>query len=287
MTSPPMRRYDLLRAAAARLARADSIPPAAIPAPSISPPCRHRPALPPLLRWASRIDGWPPALWMSLQALALWPVLHWAVQRFAADAATLQGLPSLGLLALAAARGKLTCNWPVRPGWLAAAAVLSLAITASVGVLPWPRLAAAAALAAGSSWAAFRASGTPVLPVLGLLGLSLPLEMPGLPQVFRAGGMALVPIWLAWLAAWTGCAAALWNRVPDLRFTARLPGVALAAMAGSLAYFWMLLSLDLGMRPAKVDGAGVVEILLTLASAAAVCAMVLRLMRSEVRHAAG
>lgn len=321
MTSPPLRRHDLLRMAAAQQAERPQAepaltwpalpavandtartlqasppisppgtPPTASPTPAFAPPStstrtRQRPTLPPLLRWASRIDALPPALWMSLQALALWPVLRWAVQRFASDPAALLALLPLSLLAIAAARGRLSCNWPARPGWLAASAVLSMAVTASIGVLSWPELAGASALAAGCSWASFRKPGTPVLPVLGLLLFSLPLEMPALLHLFKPKGLFALPVWLLWLALCTACALALWNRLADLRFLARLPAVVLAAAMGCLLHLCVLVSWEIS-NPNAIAGinqAG--HATLILLSSTAVCAMVLGLMRSEVRDA--
>lgn len=275
---------------AARHASSSASPPAAshatafIPT-SISARHRQRPALPPLLRWASRIDSWPPALWMSLQALALWPVLRWAMQRFASDPAALLALLPLSLLAVATWRGRLSCDWPARPGWLAASAVLSMAVTASIGVLSWPELAGASALAAGCSWAAFRKPGTPVLPVMGLLLLSLPLNVSDPSLILRPDGFLVLPLWLLWLACCTAGAAALWNRLHDLRFLARLPGSALTAVLATVMQVGILMNWPVPDQPLEEGAMDASYALLTLASSAAVCAMVLHLMRREVKDA--
>lgn len=272
MTSPPMRRYDRMKHAAERLS---AITEASLPMPGHT---RRRPQLPRALRWASRIEAWPPALWLGLQALALWPVLSWAGRRYAADGAS-PGLLALVLLAAAAVRGHLACHWMVRPAWLGAAAVLSLAFTAMVGVQSWPVLGTTAALTATCSWAAFRAPGKPLLPVLGLLCLGLPLQpaVSGLAIDGANGSAAL----LASLAACTACAAALRNRLREWRFVTRSPAAVLAAlicMAMHRSLQLVLLASDVQMSFAAREAA---RFGILLFASAALCLLVLRLMRKE------
>lgn len=272
MTSPPMRRYDRMKLAAERLS---AITEASMPT---SGSTGRRPQLPRALRWASRIEAWPPALWLGLQALALWPLLHWAGRRYAGDGAS-PGLLALVLLASAAVRGHLACHWMARPAWLGAAAVLSLAFTAMVGVQSWPVLGTIAALAVTCSWAAFRATGKPLLPVLGLLCLGLPLQpaFSGLAIDSAPGSAAL----LASLAACTACGAALRNRLREWRFVTRLPGAVLAALICMAMHRGLQLVLLTSEMPMSLAAREAARFGILLFASAAVCLLVLRLMRKE------
>src|SRR5262249_40641334 len=135
----------------------------------------RRAQVPRLLRWASRIESWPPALWLWLQTLALWPVVVWAARRMGDGADEPLGLIAPPLLGFAAASGRLECRRAARAPWLFGAMGFTILATAFIGVLPWLALAVLASCAMGCAWAAFRAERAPVLPVVGLLLLALPL----------------------------------------------------------------------------------------------------------------
>lgn len=268
------------------------------------------------LRWASRIDAWPPTLWLGLQALALWPVGLWVARRFSDGSDEPLGLISLALLAAAAASGRLACHWSARGPWLMAAALLSVMATALTPLLPALALAVLAALAMACAWAAFRRPGAAVLPVLGLLGLALPvlaslqfyagyplrlltaqcsawlLQLAGLAaepsgaSVVLAGRLVIVDapcsgVQLAWLGYCAACAVALWNGLPDRRFASRLPGVGLAVLVGNIARNTVLVAHEGGVLPLPGGAHDAVGLL----ALAWVCAVVMRLLRSEVRHA--
>ena len=236
------------------------------------------PRLPRSLRWASRIDAWPPALWLGLQALALWPVLVIALRRLADGRDDPMSLLALTLLPMAAAGGRLPCHWAARPRWLAAAALLT--VIATHGGLPWPAVATIAALALVCSWAAFRPPGTPLLPVLGLSWLSLPM----LAADATGSGMPLT--WLAWLSCCCACACALWNQLPDRRFLARLPAVGLAVAVGHGLGFALRVAIALSAQLQRSEAArATLDDAIGLLVLVAVGGLVLRLMRRETPHA--
>jgi exosortase/archaeosortase family protein len=192
------------------------------------------------------------------------------------------GLLALALLALAAAGGRLACQAEARPPWLAAAAALSVAVTALHGALPPLALSVLAALALGCAFAAFRAADAPWWPVAGLLLLALPLLASlqfyaGWPLrvvtaeaslwLLRLGGIdalrhgttllidgreVLVDapcsgVQLAWLGYCAACACALWQRLPDRRFVARLPLVGLLVLLGNVLRNTALVAIDGGV----------------------------------------
>jgi hypothetical protein len=99
-------------------------------------PLRRPLRRPPLgLRWASRIEAWPPALWLSLQLAALWPVGLWAARRMSDGSDQPMGVVALALLAFALATGRLACHWQARLPWLVAATLATVLSTAFIGVL--------------------------------------------------------------------------------------------------------------------------------------------------------
>src|SRR4051812_23787834 len=128
-------------------------------------PRRGRPRMPALLRWSSRIEQWPAATWLWLQAFALWPVAVWAARRMGDGSDEPLGLVALALLGFAAASGRLVCRRSARAPWLLGAMACTLLATALIGTLPWLALAALASLALACAWAALRADGSPLWPV--------------------------------------------------------------------------------------------------------------------------
>lgn len=103
-----------------------------------------RPSRP--LRWASRIEAWPPITWLGLQCAVLAPAAP-------ATAAVLAAA-----IAAAQWRGQLGCDWPARPHWLAVAAASTLGAHL-LGERLGPGATAVLAIAAvAAAWLAFRAA---------------------------------------------------------------------------------------------------------------------------------
>jgi exosortase/archaeosortase family protein len=221
------------------------------------------------LRLASRIEALPPSVWLALQAVALWPTLLWATRRVADGSDEPLGLVALTLLALLLASGHAAYRREARLPWLAAALALTVATVALLPVLPPLALAVLAALALGSAFAALRAPGTPRLPVAGLIVLALPvvaslqfyagwplrvvtaeatlwfLELGGVDATRHGttlviGGREVLVdapcsgVQLAWLGYCAACASALWHRLRDSSFIARLPLVGLIVLSGNV-----------------------------------------------------
>jgi len=280
-------------------------------------PGRRRVVVPGWLRWASRVEALPPAMWLGLQLAALWPVGWWAVRRLADGSDEPLGLVALALLGLAAVKGRLACRSAARLPWLLAALCLTVTATAFIGVLPWLALAVIAALALACCWAAFRVPGSAVLPVLGLLLLSLPVVASlqfyvGYPLrwltaqcsalLLQAAGLIAEPsgaslmlngqlvivdapcsgVQLAWLGYCAACAVALWNGVADGRFLRRLPWVGLTVLLGNVLRNTVLVAKEGGalhLQSWTHDAIGLVAL-------AGVCAVIVGLMRGEAGHAA-
>lgn len=279
-------------------------------------PAQQRRRLARRLQWALRIESWSPSLWLALQLLALWPVGRWAVQRLGDGSDEPLGLLAFALLLAAAVTGRLACRPTARAPWLAAALACTLLCTALVGVLPWLALATLASLALACAWAAFRRAGSAITPVLGLLWLALPLIASlqfyaGWPLrlltaqcsawLLQLAGIAAEPsgasllidgrlvivdapcsgVQLAWLGYCTACAAALWNGLSDGRFLRRLPLVGATVLAGNIVRNTVLVAAEGGTLALPAWGHEAIG----LATLAAVCALVLRLMRTEDRDA--
>lgn len=103
-----------------------------------------RPSLP--LRLASRIEAWPPVVWLILQCAVLLPA--------SPVVSTLLGM----LVAVAHRRGRLGCDWAARLHWLALAAALTLLAHARGEGLGPVATAALAAAAVAAAWLGFRAA---------------------------------------------------------------------------------------------------------------------------------
>jgi len=270
------------------------------------------------LQWALRIESWPPALWLALQLVALWPVGLWAARRMSDGSDEPLGLVALALLVAAAATGRLACQASARLPWLAAALIATVLSTAFIGVLPWLALAVLAASALACAWAAFRSRGAALLPVLGLLWLALPVVASlqfyiGYPLrlltaqcsawLLQLAGLAALPsgasllldgrlvivdapcsgVQLAWLGYCAACAVALWNGLGDARFLRRLPWVGATVLLGNIVRNTLLVAHEAGALPLPAWGHEAVG----LATLGVVCAVVLRLMRLESGHAPG
>lgn len=268
------------------------------------------------LRHAARVESWPPVLWLSLQLAALWPVGLWAARRMADGSDEPLGAVALVLLAVALVGGRLACQRTARLPWLGAAGALTIAVTLLVGHLPWLALAAGGSLAIGCAWAAFRAPGSPVAPVLGLLWLALPLlaslqfyvgyplrlitaqcsawllqlagvaAEPSGASLMIAGRLVIVDapcsgVQLAWLGYCTACAAALWHGVPDGRFIRRLPWVGLTVLGSNVLRNTVLVAKEGGVLALPAAAHETVG----LAVAVLACASIAHLMRREASHA--
>ncbi len=282
---------------------------------AVSVPWRA-PRVPGAVRWASRIEAWPPALWLALQVAAAWPVLWWGGQRMADGSDEPLGLVALAFLAVAAACGRLRLQGHARPGWLAAALACSVGMALGVGALPMLLCGVAAALGLACTWAAYRAPGAAVSPVLGLLCLALPVIASlqfyaGYPLrlvtahcsawLLQAVGVAAEPsgaslavagrlvivdapcsgVQMAWLAYCAACATALWRGLGDKAFLQRLPLVGLTVLGGNVLRNSVLVARESGVLawPAWTHEA------IGLVALAAACAVAVALMQREVRHA--
>ncbi|WP_284618691.1 hypothetical protein [Aquabacterium humicola] len=107
---------------------------------------RRPPQLPRLLRWASRIEAWPPVTWLILQCIALLPASPVVATLLAAGVAGAQW------------RGRLGCDWAARLHWLALAAALTLLAHARGDWLGPAATALLAAAAVAAAWLGFRAA---------------------------------------------------------------------------------------------------------------------------------
>jgi hypothetical protein len=113
--------------------------------PRLSRPARPS-RLSPSLRWASRIEAWPPVTWLLLQCVALLPASPGMATLLAA------------LLAAAHRCGRLGCDWAARLHWLALAAALTLLAHAQGERLGRAATALLAAAAVAAAWLGFRAA---------------------------------------------------------------------------------------------------------------------------------
>lgn len=234
---------------------------------------------------AAHIDSLPPWVWLAMQAAALWPSLAWAARRMADGSDEPLGLVALALLALAIATGRTAYGQEARLPWLVLAIVLTLAASVLAAVLPPLAIAMLSALALASAFAAFRAPGTPWLPVAGLLLLALPLVaslqfyagwplrvitaeasrwllMQGGIEVVRLGTTLHIDgrevlvdapcsgVQLAWFGYCAACASALWHGLRDARFAARLPLTGLLVLAANVLRNTALVPIEAGLLPA-------------------------------------
>jgi exosortase/archaeosortase family protein len=221
------------------------------------------------LHWASRIESLSPAVWLTLQCAALWPSWLWAAGRVADGSDEPLGLVAMALLVVASASGRIDTRRDARPPWLAAALGLTVAATIGLHALPPLAVALLSVLALTAAFAAFRADRSPWLPVAGLLVLTLPLiasaqfyagwplrvvtaeasrwllSLAGLDTA-RVGAVLVVGgrevlvdapcsgVQLAWLGYAAACASAIWHRLGDARFAARLPIVGMTVLAANV-----------------------------------------------------
>jgi exosortase/archaeosortase family protein len=226
--------------------------------------------------------------WLGLHAVALWPHALWAARRVADGSDDPLGLAALAALLLWLLRAAPTLRVAPQIGWLAAAAALTAA--ASATCLWAPPLAAAllAALALAAHLGAWLPAGVARLPLAGLVLLTLPLVASlqfylGYPlRVFTAefsawllratgqaaersgaamtvnGQLVIVDapcsgVQMAWLAYFAACAVAAFVGLPERRFLQRLPLVGLCVLAGNVLRNSLLVGLE--ARPQGLSSA--------------------------------
>lgn len=220
-------------------------------------------------RWNLRLQAFPPAAWLALQASALWVHWRWAAARLTDGSDEPLGLVAIALLAWAVWRLAPALRRDPAPGWLGVALALSVAATLAVFAAPPLVGALLAALALACGLRAFLPQGRAMLPLAGLALLALPvisslqfyagyplrvataelssrlLQLAG--WVAQRSGSAMeveghlvivdAPcsgVQMAWMAYFTACAVALVAGLGDGRFARRLPGIGLVVLAGNV-----------------------------------------------------
>ncbi|MET0540397.1 MAG: exosortase Q [Variovorax sp.] len=233
--------------------------------------------------WAIRLDRAPAAGWLALQAAALMPTWLWMAARLRDGSDDPLGLLALATLAAGIWLLRHDLRASPRLGWLALAAVGTVA--AALLRPAWAPLAASllAVLSLACGLMAFLPRRVPGLPVAGLAVLSLPLLsslqfFAGYPlrvvtaeasrwllapgfDVVREGSSLLVDgrlvivdapcsgVQMVWLGYFTACAVALWAGRGDRAFLARLPVVSLLVLAGNILRNSVLIACEGAGRP--------------------------------------
>lgn len=230
-------------------------------------------------RWLGRFEAMPPFAWLALQAAALWPHWHWAAQRLADGSDDPLGLAAAAVLVGWIAWHAHELRGNARPGWWAAAGLLTVLATASLAFAPPLAGAALAALALACGWRAIAPAGRATLPLAGLAVLSLPVVSSlqfyaGFPLrlvtaqcstwLLQLAGMAAerngtamqvdgrlvivdAPcsgVQMAWMAYFCACAVALLGGVGERRFLRRLPAVGLLVLGGNVLRNTLLVALE-------------------------------------------
>ena len=221
---------------------------------------------PRLVDWGIRLDRAPAARWLALQAAALTPTWLWMAARLRDGSDDPLGLLALATLAVLVWQCRRDLRASPRLGWLALAAVGTIAATLLRTSLLAASLLAVLALASGLM--AFLPHRVAAAPLAGLAVLALPLLSSlqfyaGYPlrvvtaeasrwllapafEVEREGTTLLVDgrlvivdapcsgVQMVWLGYFTACAVALWAGRSDRAFLARLPVVGLLVLAGNI-----------------------------------------------------
>ena len=249
-------------------------------------------------RWLSAIDRLPAATWVGLQAAALWPHWRWAAARLTDGSDDPLGVAALAVLALA--------TWQLAPrfrsapsrAWLAAAIGGTVLATLVIGALPPLPAAILAVLALIAGFCAFAPAGTAMLPLGGLMLLTLPTIASlqfyaGFPlrvitaqcstwilQVFGVvaersgtamwvdGRLVIVDapcsgvqmVWMAWFCA---CSVAWFRGIGDRAFAARAMFVGGIVLAGNIVRNSVLVMLEtrpLGLAPGMHECIGLVAL---------------------------
>ena len=223
---------------------------------------------PRLVDWGIRLDRAPAAGWLALQAAALTPAWLWMAARLRDGSDDPLGLLALAALAVLVWQCRRDLRASPRLGWLALAAVGTVAATLLRTSLPPLAASLLAVLALAFGLMAFLPRRVAAAPVAGLAVLALPLLSSlqfyaGYPlrvvtaeasrwllapafEVAREGTTLLVDgrlvivdapcsgVQMAWLGYFTACAVALWAGRTDRAFAARLPMVGMLVLAGNI-----------------------------------------------------
>ena len=223
---------------------------------------------PRLVDWGIRLDRAPAAGWLALQAAALTPTWLWMAARLRDGSDDPLGLLALAALAVLVWQCRRDLRASPRLGWLALAAVGTVAATLLRTSLPPLAASLLAVLALAFGLMAFLPRRVAAAPVAGLAVLALPLLSSlqfyaGYPlrvvtaeasrwllapafEVAREGTTLLVDgrlvivdapcsgVQMAWLGYFTACAVALWAGRSDRAFAARLPMVGMLVLAGNI-----------------------------------------------------
>lgn len=223
---------------------------------------------PRLVDWSIRLDRAPAAGWLALQAAALLPTWLWMAARLRDGSDDPLGLLALAALALLVWQCRRDLRASPRLGWLALAAIGTVAATLLRAGLPPLASSLLAVLALACGLMAFLPRRVAALPVTGLAVLALPLLSSlqfyaGYPlrmvtaeasrwllaqgfEVAREGTTLLVDgrlvivdapcsgVQMVWLGYFTACAVALWAGRSDREFLSRLPVVGLLVLAGNI-----------------------------------------------------
>ena len=130
---------------------------------------------PRVVDWSIRLDRAPAAGWLALQATALTPTWLWMAARLRDGSDDPLGLLALAALALLVWQCRRDLRASPRLGWLALAAIGTVAAT--LLRTSWPPLAASllAVLALACGLMAFLPRRVAAAPVAGLAVLALPL----------------------------------------------------------------------------------------------------------------
>lgn len=223
---------------------------------------------PRLVDWGIRLDRAPAAGWLALQAAALTPAWLWMAARLRDGSDDPLGLLALAALAVLVWQCRRDLRASPRLGWLALAAVGTVAATLLRTSLPPLAASLLAVLALAFGLMAFLPRRVAAAPVAGLAVLALPLLSSlqfyaGYPlrvvtaeasrwllapafEVARESTTLLVDgrlvivdapcsgVQMAWLGYFTACAVALWAGRSDRAFAARLPMVGMLVLAGNI-----------------------------------------------------
>jgi exosortase/archaeosortase family protein len=254
-----------------------------------------------------------PVAWLALHAAALWPHGLWAARRVADGSDDPLGVAALAALLLWLVRSQAALRVSPQLAWLAASALLTLAATAALFVLPPLAAALLAMLALCAHLGAWLPACAPRAALAGLGLLALPwiaslqfyvgwplraftaqfsawlLQSVGIDArpigaaMTVAGRLVIVDapcsgVQMAWLAYFAACAVAAFTRLPQRRFLRRLPLVGLVVLTGNVLRNSVLVALE--ARPQGLAGA--LHEAIGLLTLALVIALVLRLMTPRV-----
>ncbi len=238
---------------------------------------------PRVVDWSIRLDRAPAAGWLALQAAALTPTWLWMAARLRDGSDDPLGLLALATLAVLVWQCRRDLRASPRLGWLALAAIGTVAATLLRTSLPPLAASLLAVLALACGLMAFLPRRIAALPVAGLAVLALPLLSSlqfyaGYPlrvvtaeasrwllapafEVAREGTTLLVDgrmvivdapcsgVQMVWLGYFTACTVALWAGRSDRAFAARLPVVGGLVLAGNILRNSVLVAFEAAGQP--------------------------------------